>query len=151
MLETKVNEKTKEFFKVMGYDVETEINYEKDENLLEINVINLEDAKILIGRQGSVLSCIQLLLRRILKKELEKDVYIFLDIDNYKKNKVNSYKSIANSAAEEVITTMQEKVLPPLSSFARRIIHLELAKRDDVLTESIGEGDQRRLVVKPKL
>ncbi len=151
MFKTKVNEKTKEFFKVMGYDVETEINYEKDENLLEINVINLEDAKILIGRQGFVLSCIQLLLKKILKKELEKDVYIFLDIDNYKKNKVNSYKSIANSAAEEVITTMQEKVLPPLSSFARRIIHLELAKRDDVLTESIGEGDQRRLVVKPKL
>ncbi len=151
MFKTKVNEKTKEFFKVMGYDVEIEINYEKDENLLEINVINLEDAKILIGRQGFVLSCIQLLLKKILKKELEKDVYIFLDIDNYKKNKVNSYKSIANSAAEEVITTMQEKVLPPLSSFARRIIHLELAKRDDVLTESIGEGDQRRLVVKPKL
>jgi len=38
-----------------------------------------------------------------------------------------------------------------LSPYARRIIHMELSKRDDIRTESIGMGEQRRLVVKPKM
>lgn len=156
MLEEKelkiIEEKTKEFFERMGLDVEIEMNYLKEENdIMEINVFKIEDAKMFIGKQGLILGNLQLILRKIIKKELDKEIYLTLDIDNYRKNKINSYKSIANSAAEEVSTTGQQKILPPLSSYARRIIHMELAKRNDVETESVGIGDQRRLVVKPKL
>jgi len=156
MLEEKelkiIEEKTKEFFERMGLDVEIEMNYLKEENdIVEINVFKIEDAKMFIGKQGLILGNLQLILRKIIKKELDKEIYLTLDIDNYRKNKINSYKSIANSAAEEVSTTGQQKILPPLSSYARRIIHMELAKRNDVETESVGIGDQRRLVVKPKL
>ncbi|MGI6340679.1 MAG: protein jag [Minisyncoccales bacterium] len=156
MLEEKelkiIEEKTKEFFERMGLDVEIEMNYLKEENdIMEINVFKIEDAKMFIGKQGLILGNLQLILRKIIKKELDKEIYLTLDIDNYRKNKINSYKSIANSAAEEVSTTGQQKILPPLSSYARRIIHMELAKRNDVETESVGMGDQRRLVVKPKL
>ncbi|MDD2909608.1 MAG: hypothetical protein PHU74_01615 [Candidatus Pacebacteria bacterium] len=147
-----IEEKTKEFFERMGLDVEIEMNYLKEENdIMEINVFKIEDAKMFIGKQGLILGNLQLILRKIIKKELDKEIYLTLDIDNYRKNKINSYKSIANSAAEEVSTTGQQKILPPLSSYARRIIHMELAKRNDVETESVGMGDQRRLVVKPKL
>lgn len=156
MLEEKelkiIEEKTKEFFERMGLDVEIEMNYLKEENdIVEINVFKIEDAKMFIGKQGLILGNLQLILRKIIKKELDKEIYLTLDIDNYRKNKINSYKSIANSAAEEVSTTGQQKILPPLSSYARRIIHMELAKRNDVETESVGMGDQRRLIVKPKL
>ncbi len=156
MLEEKelkiIEEKTKEFFERMGLDVEIEMNYLKEENdIMEINVFKIEDAKMFIGKQGLILGNLQLILRKIIKKELDKEIYLTLDIDNYRKNKINSYKSIANSAAEEVSTTGQQKILPPLSSYARRIIHMELAKRNDVETESVGMGDQRRIVVKPKL
>ena len=156
MLEEKelkiIEEKTKEFFERMGLDVEIEMNYLKEENdIMEINVFKIEDAKMFIGKQGLILGNLQLILRKIIKKELDKEIYLTLDIDNYRKNKINSYKSIANSAAEEVSTTGQQKILPPLSSYARRIIHMELAKRNDVETESVGIGDQRKLVVKPKL
>lgn len=156
MLEEKelkiIEEKTKEFFERMGLDVEIEMNYLKEENdIMEINVFKIEDAKMFIGKQGLILGNLQLILRKIIKKELDKEIYLTLDIDNYRKNKINSYKSIANSAAEEVSTTGQQKILPPLSSYARRIIHMELAKRNDVETESVGMGDQRKLVVKPKL
>jgi len=156
MLEEKelkiIEEKTKEFFERMGLDVEIEMNYLKEENdIMEINVFKIEDAKMFIGKQGLILGNLQLILRKIIKKELDKEIYLTLDIDNYRKNKINSYKSIANSAVEEVSTTGQQKILPPLSSYARRIIHMELAKRNDVETESVGMGDQRRLIVKPKL
>lgn len=147
-----IEEKAKEFFNKIGLDVEIEMDYLKEENdIIEMNILKLEDAKVFIGKQGLILADLQLLLRKVIKKELDKEIYLTLDIDNYRKNKINSYKSIANSAAEEVSITGQQKILPPLSPYARRIIHMELAKRDDVKTESIGSGDQRRLVVKPKM
>ena len=118
MLEEKelkiIEEKTKEFFERMGLDVEIEMNYLKEENdIMEINVFKIEDAKMFIGKQGLILGNLQLILRKIIKKELDKEIYLTLDIDNYRKNKINSYKSIANSAAEEVSTTGQQKILPP--------------------------------------
>lgn len=154
MLEEKdlklINEKTREFFKKTGLDIELEIDYlQEEKDAVEINVFKIEDAKMFIGKQGLILADLQLLLRKVIKKELDKEVYLSLDIDNYRRNKINNYKSIANSAAEEVSITGQQKILPPLSPYARRIIHMELAKRDDIKTESIGMGEQRRLVVKP--
>ncbi|MGI6297331.1 MAG: protein jag [Minisyncoccales bacterium] len=148
----RIEERIKEFFKKADQEIELEMSFnEEEKNVLEINICKLDDAKMFIGRQGIVLSHIQLLLRKMLKKDLDKDVYLFLDIDNYRKDKIDGYKSIANSAAEEVSITGQQKILSHLSSYARRIIHLELAKRDDVKTESIGEGEERKLVIKPKL
>jgi len=156
MLEKKelqgIEEKSKEFFNKIGLDIDIEMEYLNEENdVIEMNILRIDDAKMFIGRQGLVLADLQLLLRKVIKKELDKEVFLTLDIDNYKKNKINSYKSIANSAAEEVLITGQQKMLPPLSPYARRIIHMELSKRDDVRTESIGIGEQRRLVVKPKI
>ena len=147
-----VEEKSKEFFNKAGLEVKLDIRYREEESdILEINVLDIEDAKMYIGKQGLILADIQLLLRKVIRKELGKEIYLTLDIDNYKENKINSYKSIANSAAEEVSLSAQEKILPPLSAYARRIIHMELAKRDDVITESIGLGEQRRIIVKPKI
>ncbi|MDD3032764.1 MAG: hypothetical protein PHX52_01115 [Candidatus Pacebacteria bacterium] len=147
-----IEEKTKEFFKKIGFEIELEINYSQEEgDILEINIFKIEDAKMFIGRQGLMLADIQLLLRKVIKKEIGKEIYLTLDIDNYRRNKINSYKSMANSAAEEVITTGQQRTLPPLSAYARRIIHMELAKRDDVVTESIGEGEDRRVSIKPNI
>jgi len=147
-----IEEKTKEFFKKIGFDVELEINYLQEESdVIEMNIFKIEDAKMFIGREGLMLADIQLLLRKVIKKELGKEIYLTLDIDNYKKNKISSYKSMANSAAEEVVTTGQQKILPPLSAYARRIIHMELAGRDDVITESVGEEDDRKIIVKPSI
>lgn len=147
-----IEEKSKEFFNKIGLNVDLQINYKEEENdVLEMNVLNVEDAKMFIGKQGLILADIQLLLRKVIRKEIGKEIYLTLDIDSYKENKINNYKSIANSAAEEVVTTGQQKILPPLSAYARRIIHMELAKRDDVSTESIGMGEQRRIVVKPQI
>ncbi|MCD6402414.1 hypothetical protein J7L36_00985, partial [bacterium] len=75
--------------------------------------------------------------------------YINLDINKYKKKKTEYLKELANSVADQVALTKKEKVLPPMQAFERRIIHLELADRSDVTTESIGKEPERRVVVKP--
>lgn len=140
-----------EFFDKMGYSVETEASsIERDnEDILEIN-IKTPEAQNLIGKQGLVLADIQLLLRKVIKNKTNKEMYVSLDIDNYKKNKEDYLRDVAESIADEVARTGREKEMPFASSFDRRIIHTELAKRSDVYTESHGEGEERKVIVKPK-
>ncbi len=137
---------TEEFFKKADFEVGVEV--EQKEELINID-IQTSDAQTLIGRQGLVLSDIQLLLRKIIKKKTNEDFYISVDIDNYKKNKENYLKDLAWNVADEVLKTGQEKEIPLVSSFDRRIVHIELQQRNDVLTESIGDGEERRIIVKP--
>ena len=135
-----------EFFNKAGF--ETNIDIEQKEGVINID-IKTKDAQTLIGRQGLILADIQLLLRKIIKKETNEDFYLFVDIDNYKKNKENYLKDLAWSVADEVLKTGQEKEMPLMSSFDRRIVHIELQQRNDVLVESIGEGEERRIIIKP--
>lgn len=148
----KIKEIIKEFFFKAGFPVEVEGSYfdQDGEDILEMQ-IGTSEAQSLIGKQGLVLADIQLLLRKVIKKKIEKEFYLSLDIDGYKKNKERYLRDVAQSVADEVSRTGREKELPYTSSFDRRVVHMELADRKDVTTESIGEGEERRIVIKPVL
>ncbi|MFA5169435.1 MAG: R3H domain-containing nucleic acid-binding protein [Candidatus Paceibacterota bacterium] len=141
----------KDFFNQVGFAVEVDggAKEREGEDVLEIN-IKTSDAQTLIGKQGLVLADIQLLLRKVIKKKTDKDFYLSLDVDNYKKNKEDYLRDVAQSVADEVSRTKKEKELPFTSSFDRRIVHMALADRKDVMTESVGEGEERKVIVKPK-
>ena len=112
--------------------------------------IKLEEPQILIGEKGQTLFEVQRLLRMILNKNLQKIFYLNLDINDYKKKKVEYLKSLAKDLADEVSFSKEEKVLLPMSSYERRVIHTELSQRQDIAAESHGEGFDRHIVIKPK-
>ncbi|MBU2539714.1 hypothetical protein KJ786_00925 [Patescibacteria group bacterium] len=116
---------------------------------IELN-IKVDDPQILIGERGQTLNEIQRLLRVVLNKKLDKAFYLNLDINEYRKKKTEYLKTMARELADEVVLTKEEKVLSPMSSYERRIIHAELAGRPDIITESEGEGLERRVVIKLK-
>ncbi|MEK7519212.1 MAG: R3H domain-containing nucleic acid-binding protein [Patescibacteria group bacterium] len=111
--------------------------------------VNTQEPQLLIGERGQTLNEIQQLLRAILKKKIKEFFFINLDISDYKKKKTEYLKEMARILADEVSLSKKEKWLPPMSSFERRIIHLELAERKDVVTESVGEEPERKILVKP--
>jgi spoIIIJ-associated protein len=113
--------------------------------------ITLDEPQIFIGQGGQTLLEIQRLLRMVLNKKEKEVFYVNLDINGYKRKKIEYLKDIAISLADEVFLTKQEKELIPMSSYERRIVHAELARRTDVITESRGEGQERRVVIKPKI
>ena len=84
----------------------------------------------------------------MISESREEPFYIDLDINNYKKKKMEYLKELAKSVADEVAITKKEKELPPMSAYERRIIHLELAARGDVTTESIGQEPERKVVIR---
>ena len=137
----------KEFFQRMTIEGEIEILPPKDETL-SIN-LKIEDPQILIGEKGQTLFEIQHLLKAILKREISENFYIDLDINDYKKKKIEYLKDLARSVADEVSLTKKERILSPMPAYERRIIHLEIAGRKDVTTESIGQDPERRVVIRP--
>lgn len=120
---------------------------EKENNVIGIDV-TVEEPRVFIGEKGQTLAEVQHLLKAMLRKRIEEQFYISLDINNYKKNKENYIREIARSTADEVSLLKKEKELPPMSPAERRIVHLELDSREDVVTDSIGDKDNRRVVVK---
>lgn len=143
----------KEFFLKAGAEAEIKKIYmekEEDKELLIVNV-KTKEASIFIGKQGLVLGDIQLLLRKTIKKKTNKDYFLNLDIDDYKRYKEDYLREIAQNTANEAVKDKQEKELLMPSPFDRRIVHLELSKRIDVKVESIGEGENRKIIITPLL
>lgn len=158
-IQKKIKEITDEFLKKTTFETEVEILFLKSsEKLVEtsqkdnIFFINLKtkEPQILIGEKGETLLEIQHLLRVILRKQInvEELFYIDLDINEYKKKKAIYLKEIVREIVEEVVLTKKEKILPPMSSYERRIIHLELSGYPNITTESIGQEPERRIVIK---
>lgn len=143
----KIRKITKEFFQKITFETNLRFSTE-EENTLLIEV-ETEDPQILIGEKGQTLADIQHLLKIILRKKTEELFYINIDINDYKKKKAEYLKELANSVADDVILSKEEKALSPMRAFERRIVHMELAERKGVITESIGERDERKIVVKP--
>jgi len=159
---TKIKEIVQDFFKKMTFEVEIEFQPQEaqEENNLPVSpgeekiytlCINIKtsEPQILIGERGQTLSEIQHLLKAILKRKIKEPFFIDLDISDYKKKKIEYLKELAKTAADEVSLSKREKWLPPMPAYERRIIHLELAERTNITTESVGQEPERRVVVRP--
>lgn len=127
-----------------------EVSQEEDVFLVRIIPKDLTDAPLLIGYHGETLSSFQLILGLMLFKKTNEWVKISVDIDGYKEKREVQLQAMAESFALQAISSGQPVYLPPLSAADRRVVHVCLQDRQDVYSESEGEGENRRLVIKPK-
>ncbi len=151
----KYKETIEEFLEKMTMDdfSITEINLgETKKDSTETLVVNIElkEPQILIGQNGQTLLELQRLLKIILNKKTQNNFYLDLDINHYKNKKIDYLKYLAKDSANQVALTHQEKVLPVMSSYERRIIHSELADRQDVVTLSQGDEFNRYITISPR-
>jgi len=121
----------------------------KEEGNFAIDV-TCQDPQLYIGEKGQTLSEILYILKSLLRKKLGEPIYVALDINDYQKNKEHYTRELARTTADEVSLFKAPKELSPMSAAERRIVHMELEERSDIETESIGEGQERRIVVKIK-
>jgi len=145
-LET-IRQITKEFFQKTNFDVDIEFLSQKD-LIVPIN-LKTDEPKILIGEKGQTLVEIQRLLKAISRRRIDQEFYIDLDINDYKKKKIEYLKELAKSIADDVVLLKQEKELPSMSAYERRVIHMELASREDIMTDSVGREPERKVVIRP--
>ena len=116
--------------------------------VVEIN-INSDDAETMIGAGGETLRAIRHLARVMARKTFGEPVFIEVDINGYLEKKKNYLRQLAVSSADEAALENKEISLPPMNSYERRIVHMALADRRDVFTESRGCDSDRRVVINP--
>jgi len=131
--------------------VEAEVKVAKvDEDNYKAN-ISTPDTGLLIGRLGETINSLQLLLGVILYKKLGSWIRVIVDVGDYRKTREESIKQMVTRIVAEVENDSQPVTLPYLTPFERRIVHIMLADHEKVTSESVGEGRDRRLTIKPKL
>jgi spoIIIJ-associated protein len=106
-----------------------------------------EDLGVLIGRRGQALTSLQYVVRLIVAEKLKVWIPINIDIAGYKKRRYESLQNLALRLAEQVKSNRRLIMLEPMPADERRIIHLALADHPDVTTQSMGEGDMRKVAI----
>jgi len=96
------------------------------------------------------LAAFQLILSLVINKKLETWTRILVNVNDYRQKREESLKMVALNAAQKVKFSNEAAVLTNLSPSERRIIHLTLADHPDVESLSEGQGQERRLVIKPR-
>lgn len=133
----------KELFNKMGFnDFKIDFNNEHNHAFIFIH----ESENLIKEHLSELVENINKIIQLVAKKYNIKP--IFVDINNYRKERENLIIQLVKAAAKKVIATKQEIALPPMNSYERRIAHLELISNPEVKTESRGKGKERHVVIK---
>ncbi len=119
---------------------------------LEIDATDEESADnigVLIGKRGDTLSSLQYLLNTIVGKGKQGSPIFSVDIEGYRRRHHDRLRELADEVANDVSESGDIIELKPMSAGDRRIIHLTLQDRTDIVTQSIGRGRDRRIEVLP--
>lgn len=143
-----IKEIVEEFFKQMGFAIFiNDVDFKDDIYFVRAQT---NEARVLIGEGGDVLFKIQSVLNKIINKSIKEDVCIDLDINDYKKERMEFLQKTTREIADQVKASGISKTINNLSAYERRVVHMEIAQIPELETESVGDGEERRLIIKLK-
>jgi spoIIIJ-associated protein len=130
----------------MGVKTEVEGFLKEGDLYLEIKG---DQRGILIGKHGRTLESLQILINRMVNKRLKKGIRVILDVDDYRKRRAESMVQMAQRLGEKVKRTGYSQTVGPFSAYDRRIIHLTIKEDPSLKTESLGEGELKKVRIIP--
>lgn len=137
---------------LMGFKVTVTVESSETSRL---NVIGDDDERealgALIGRKGERLSALQHVVNLMLSREMGAWTRILVDVEDYRGRRERQLREIAERAAQRVIETGKMLQLEAMPALERRWVHLALRNHPDVVTQSIGEEPNRRIIVLPRM
>ena len=120
-------------------------------NPLTLNIHGIhENLGLLIGRRGETLAALQLLVSLIVGHRTKHRMRIIIDAENYRQRREENLRSLALRVAQQVRNYRRSIALEAMPPHERRIVHIALSESKDISTESIGEGEARRVVISLK-
>jgi len=123
----------------------------RSSNPLTLNIQGInENLGLLIGRRGETLAALQLLVSLIVGHRTKHRMRIIVDAENYRERREANLRSLALRVAQQVRNYRRSIALEAMPPHERRIVHIALSDSKDISTESIGEGDARRVVISLK-
>lgn len=110
--------------------------------------IKTKESGLLIGDNGETFQALSHLIRRIASKGLESVADFSIDVNDYRSSMIDKLKMTAGILANRARDMKTDVEMDPMSSYERLIIHGTLSGQPNIKTESIGEGKDRRLIIK---
>ena len=145
-LEDNVKEFLNKVFAAMNLTVVVNINYNKEEKNMDIDLSG-DEMGVLIGKRGQTLDSLQYLVSLVANKESDDYVRVKVDTENYRQRRKDTLENLAKNISFKVKRTKRSVSLEPMNPYERRIIHSALQNDRFVTTHSEGEEPFRRVVV----
>lgn len=142
-----IEEIVKNLLNIMGFESEVFVREEAEGVVAHINC---QEGGLLIGQGGESLAGLSHLIKLITSKKLKENFVSFsVDVNDYYRQKTEILKEFVIEKASKAAREGRPCPLLPMSSYERRIVHLALQDRKDVVCESEGEGRDRHIVIRP--
>lgn len=147
----KVEELTQKIFEIMGFQAEVSIGEPTSpiQGSFVCRIHVKENSNLLIGQHGINLEALQHIIHVIARRRFDADMPFILDINSYWDDKSRLILAETREAANQVERDRAAVIMRPMSGFERKMVHTELADNPHVTTESIGTGENRKVVIKP--
>lgn len=113
-------------------------------------LLKTEETGIVIGYHGEVLDSFQLVLSLMISQKLGRFQRITVEVGDYKKNRSEYLEKLALQVKEKVLREGREHAVSSLRPWERRVMHMLLKDDESVTSESVGEGKERVLIIKPR-
>ena len=110
--------------------------------------IESEDEAALVGKDNDRFEALTHLLRRMIAKDIGEDAKIIVDVNKIREKKEGELKIKATIIADRARAFKTDVEMDPMSSYERMVVHSHLEGALNIKTESVGEGRNRRLVIK---
>ena len=137
---------------LMGIEAKYDLNLEESNGVKYIKIsFNGENLGYLIGNHGKHLESLQYVFSLILRKKFEEgmEYRVLMDVGGYKEERNKKIERMALQKADDARILGEPIELEPMSPSDRRVVHMALQVFDDIKTESVGEGNDRRVKIIP--
>ena len=131
----------------LRFDLSVEAEWTDDGCILDLSG---EDSSYLLSENGEMLDAFETILFQIYGRELDREHRFICDAEGFRKSRKGELQAMARFAAQNVRKNERPFTFGVLNSTERRVIHLTLQEEEDLITESVGVGRERRLQVRYK-
>jgi spoIIIJ-associated protein len=109
--------------------------------------IDGDDLGLLIGRRGQTLATLQYMVSLIVSRRFRSNARVLIDVAGYRQRHEEELKNLALRIAEIVKSSRRAITLEPMSPIERRVVHLALRDDPEIITQSVGEGESRKVII----
>jgi len=131
----------------MRFDLDVSAEWNDEGCLLNLSG---RDAHFALAENGEMLDALEVVLFQAFGRELEREHRIVVDADGFRQTRKSELHAMARFAGDQVRKNGRPFTFGVLNSTERRVLHLALQQEEDLVTESVGDGRDRRLQVRPK-
>lgn len=130
------------------FGLNTDVYATAEDEVIELSIPSTHLNGFLIGQRGDTMRALQFMVSQTLRNQGYEYVRVNVDVADYKKQRAERLAETAQDWINKVKETGEELALKPMSAADRRIVH-KTASEAGLATESVGEGRDRHIVLKP--